>query len=387
MKTRKEIFLLGSALMSLLMLFGNSCTSSKEKGFILEIKNPSSLAIDTTLVEIPFDSIADQAQEGQFIVQDQHQKELPYQISKDPKSGKKLLLVPLKFDGDETHSLNIIPGTSTKVETMVYGRVHEERDDDFAWENNRNGYRVFGPALEAKGEISSGIDFFTKRTTKIVLDEWFAAEIANPHSYHIDRGEGMDFYAVGRSLGLGMSAPMIEGELYYSNNYTNVEILEDGPLRMIFRLSYAPYEAKDETIRESRTIVCDAYSNLNHHYVSYEFDKLEDLEIGMGCVTRDEDAPQFMIDKNGVGAYAEPEIEGKGVIFAGLVSPQAFIQSGIIDHHLLGTVKVKSGEMLDYYSGGSWNKGYYNTFKDWENYLCNQLRYLKHPLEIKVVKK
>ena len=40
----------------------------------------------------------------------------------------------------------------------VFGRHVPERKDDFAWENDRIAFRMYGPALEADGEISSGID-------------------------------------------------------------------------------------------------------------------------------------------------------------------------------------------------------------------------------------
>ncbi|HWI56372.1 MAG TPA: glycoside hydrolase family 88 protein, partial [Bacillota bacterium] len=47
---------------------------------------------------------------------------------------------------------------------IAYGTFMPQRKDDFAWENDRVAFRIYGPALEATGEISSGIDIWCKRT-------------------------------------------------------------------------------------------------------------------------------------------------------------------------------------------------------------------------------
>ena len=46
---------------------------------------------------------------------------------------------------------------------FAYGTFMPQRKDDFAWENDRIAFRVYGPSLERTGEISSGIDVWCKR--------------------------------------------------------------------------------------------------------------------------------------------------------------------------------------------------------------------------------
>ncbi len=58
-------------------------------------------------------------------------------------------------------------------EPLVFGRAIPERKDDFAWENKVVAYRIYGPALEATGEISSGIDVWSKRIPNFVVDSFY----------------------------------------------------------------------------------------------------------------------------------------------------------------------------------------------------------------------
>jgi len=95
---------------------------------------------------------------------------------------------------------------------LVFGREAPERKDDFAWENQMVAYRVYGPALEAAGEITSGIDVWSKRLPAFVIDSFYKrdAEGARTHnpalSYHKDDGVGLDSYQVGPTRGCGGTA-------------------------------------------------------------------------------------------------------------------------------------------------------------------------------------
>lgn len=51
-------------------------------------------------------------------------------------------------------------------ETQVTGRLYPERADDVAWENEKVGFRIYGPATQAKGERSFGYDIFFKYPDK-----------------------------------------------------------------------------------------------------------------------------------------------------------------------------------------------------------------------------
>ncbi len=67
--------------------------------------------------------------------------------------------------------------------------------EDFAWENDRIAFRVYGPALA--GEVNNGIDVWTKRVRSLIVQKWYReSEGSSPgkDNYHVDRGEGADFF-------------------------------------------------------------------------------------------------------------------------------------------------------------------------------------------------
>lgn len=91
------------------------------------------------------------------------------------------------------------------------------------------GLQVIWPALKATGEINNGMDFWAKRTEKLIIDKWYVNDLSGAASYHDDHGEGVDFYKVGRTLGLGMTAPFHNDTLCLGDNFVSVEILDAGP--------------------------------------------------------------------------------------------------------------------------------------------------------------
>src|ERR1700731_170737 len=80
---------------------------------------------------------------------------------------KLLIAVQLPASGQLT--IDFVPSNnSAPPPPLVFGREAPERKDDFAWENQFVTYRVYGPALEATGEIASGIDVWSKRVPNFV---------------------------------------------------------------------------------------------------------------------------------------------------------------------------------------------------------------------------
>ncbi len=109
----------------------------------------------------------------------------------------------------------------------VYGRFVRERHDDFAWENDRVAFRIYGQALETFEKeplTSSTVDAWSKRTRRLVLNDWYLVD-----DYHRDHGEGGDFYSAGRTRGCGGSGLMVDGALAVSKNFRSSRVLASGP--------------------------------------------------------------------------------------------------------------------------------------------------------------
>ena len=128
-----------------------------------------------------------------------------------------------------------------KEDFRVYGRFVRERFDDFAWENDRVAHRVYGPALETWQKeplTSSGVDVWMKRTRALIVNDWYMVD-----DYHVDHGEGGDFYSVGPSRGCGGSGIWKGGRLFVSRNFRESRVFANGPIRLVFELHYEPWDA------------------------------------------------------------------------------------------------------------------------------------------------
>ena len=85
-------------------------------------------------------------------------------------------------------SLNLVKGQSAVFPAQTYGRYVPERKDDFAWENDKIAFRMYGKELEkTPAEMAYGIDVWTKRTTRLIINERYKRG-----EYHVDHGDGLD---------------------------------------------------------------------------------------------------------------------------------------------------------------------------------------------------
>lgn len=275
--------------------------------------------------------------------------------------------------------------------SKTFGRLVPERLDDFAWENDCIAFRMYGPALQATGEVSSGIDVWGKRTGRLVINDWY-----KKNDYHNDHGEGMDFYGVGTTLGAGGIAPFPDGRLYPSKNFVSYRVLQNGPLRTEFQLNYAPWKAGNMQVAETKTITLDAGSYLNKIEVNYRFaaPKLS-IAIGIARVPQDNDYWSKTGNDHSILAYRQSGDYGS--LNIGVLVPRKGeikqIDSAHKDHylhtgHFLLTTTLAKGRPLVYYQGASWNRqGIITTMEQWKQYLIDKEQQLKNKLIINVTGK
>jgi pectinesterase len=158
---------------------------------------------------------------------------------------------------------------------------------DYAWENDHVAFRVYGPALGA--EVNNGIDVWTKRVDYPVVAKWYKESESSPpghDSYHVDRGEGADYFAVGRSLGAGGSGLWLDRTLVQPGVFRSYKTLADGPVRVSFALTYH-WVIGGDSLTEEKIISLDAGQNLNR--IETRFDgraATTDLMIACGLVSR-----------------------------------------------------------------------------------------------------
>lgn len=378
-------------LLSALALTG--CMSS----YKVEISNPLPLDREDEVVEISLPGKA--VKEGDITVSDSNGKQVPYQITAD---GRILFLSSVK--ASSTSEYTISKGVPEKFDTICCGSFRADRMDDFIWENDKSGYRTYGPALQKKGEKAFGYDIFTKSVDyPVMTDRFDKALYGDPKiSFHLDHGDGMDSYGVGPTLGCGADAIVAGDSLVYPWCWTEYEILESGPVRFKARFSYSPVVIDGKEVIEQRTITLDRGSHLNK--VEVEFAGLEkDYPIAAGVVVHPENPEAYRFASDSCGGYVaysdlgDRNVGQNGEIYVGAVftgelqeigfkpfsADEIKCRNGALGH-VLAVGTYSPGQKYTYYFGSGWSKGGIKDSDNWEGYLKEFLKKQTFPSTIKI---
>ena len=383
----KSLLLL--SLILLTTLFPGCSTSQNQ--LTLHVQNPGSIDRQNEMAEVAWKDIRQNlslSENQTIIVTDSLGEQVPYQLVTNGSDTVEALLFPVSLSAGQTASFHVSAGVPEPIQPLVYGRLVPERKDDFAWENNRTAFRVYGPALKATGEISNGMDFWAKKTDSLIIDKWYQNDLSGVASYHEDHGEGLDFYKVGRTLGLGMTAPADNDTLCLGHNFVTAEILDNGPLRITFKLTYDPYLAGRHEITETRIISLDAYSLFNKVTNIFETDTT-DLTVATGIVmpqeNPEENAANTTFGENtGIIAYETPGNETNGIIYTAAIHPNGFGFIKVSNGHYLGLNSYQPGNRYTYYTGGGWSKAGFNSFEDWIQFVKSEKEKIDQPFIITI---
>jgi hypothetical protein len=386
--------LLAVACLSFLFVSLPLCTAAQE----LRLTNPLSIARGEEVVEIPLLQITQHfhwslAQLQSLVATDAATNlRIPSQLFSerpDADPDTLLLLVKLPANGVLNVAFRLDP-TASSQEAMVFGRTVPERKDDFAWENKIVAYRIYGPALEATGEISSGIDVWSKRIPNFVVNDFYkrdheAALTHNPAlSYHKDNGIGLDSYDVGKTRGCGGTAVWDDGKLIVSKNYTSVSIIAAGPVRFEFEISYAPWAAAGTTVTETKRISLDAGSHLNKIVSTFTFDGDKLLNVAAGIAIHEGTVATFPAGDSIASVWDTPQIPSAGRIATALVSlPGEKARTLAAANHALMIFERRSGAPFTYFAGSGWSKADMPNEEDWNSYLKIFQQLHEHPVEFR----
>lgn len=230
--------------------------------------------------------------------------------------------------------------------------------EDLAWENDRIAFRVYGPALAA--EVSNGVDVWSKRVRYPIIASWYSRDTATgpeKRSYHVDHGEGADFFSVGRSLGCGGSAIWDGDSLLQPGVFASYRILSTGPTRAQFELTYRPVRLRGRAISETRRITLVAGEHLNRIEVTYQADGTPVLiPFAVGLVKR----KNVVATQNGaerwISLYGPTNDDAaNGALGMGAILPGASFKRISEDKtHILLHGEVRTGEVVTYYAGAGW---------------------------------
>ena len=354
----------------------------KENAPILTLYNPTGLERSEEIVSVPckklFSFLKITGIKKYRILDPITGIEIPYQWERLGNEAPVNLLVQVNITAGSTVFLEFSDQGPSPLVPKTFARFVPERLDDFAWENDRIAYRMFGKALEGSSGDAYGIDIWVKRTGRLVLNERYKRG-----EYHIDHGDGMDYYDVGFSLGAGNIAPYLNDSIWYSKNYRHWTILDNGPLRSSFQLEYDNWNVNGDAVRVSKTISLDAGSQLNRIEVRFDYAFDRSLPAVVGIVKRKDPGVEWLDEKKEVMGYWEPANKNNGTTGVGCLFTSPVQQMMIRHGQLLTELEYTPGHPLVYFAGAVWDKAAkIIDAKGWFHYLEDFQFKLNHPLEI-----
>jgi rhamnogalacturonyl hydrolase YesR len=268
----------------------------------------------------------------------------------------------------------LTPPTAEEQRPRAVARFAPDRFDDLLWENDRVAHRIYGPALEAREAPSgSGIDVWAKRVRWPFMDR----QLRFPN-YHTDRGEGLDYYDVGRGRGAGGLGVWYDNKLWTSRNFQTYKILETGGDEAKFEVSYAPWPVDiGRQVSETRTFDLPLGSNFTRMVSTLQSDQSTPLTVAIGISKRQNDAGRGYVTKdaaNGRLMFWEPNDPAHGSLGIAILVDPAIVQGFTEDaDNYLILLRVTPGQPFVYYMGSAWDHGLdFSSREAWETFAAGQ---------------
>lgn len=261
------------------------------------------------------------------------------------------------------------PGSYTIADSPEVPRTYvtSARGRDVAWENDRVAFRVFGP--EVRNKVGSGVDVWAKSVDYPVLDRWYRLA-EEGHDYHTDRGEGCDFYDMGKRCGCGGLGIWADGQLYAPETFDTFRINKNQDDGVRFTLNYETWDVPGLTITESRIIEMENGSNLFKVTSTLKSDREEELVVAIGLTTYG-NADISRDETRGIlSVWEQIEAEHGHLGTAVLVSTRDFAGFASYNGDELVLLKVKTNIPFSYYAGAGWSKSrFFKGNDNWKSYL------------------
>lgn len=341
-------------------------------------------------------------------VKDARGRVLPHQVTniapqaKDPNNEGiaygELLFQHSFAAGEKSASFTIerIDGVAPPFPVKAFARHVPERLDDFAWENDKVAHRTYGPALAAPAPagvvkevlVTSGLDLWFKRVDYPIVDRWYNK--GHDH-YHKDQGEGMDMYNVGKSRGAGGAGIWIGETLHTGVNWASYKILANGPIRAVFELHYAPWDAGGRQVSEVKRFTVDAghwLDRIESTFTTAAGDTAAlTVAIGLNKAPGDKGQdPKIQVGRDGKVLLQWVEQKSNDAFGTAVVLPAAegFAQDPLNE---LIYATATPGQPLRYYAGGAWSRaGEITSRARWQQVAQDQAARDASPVRVNLAK-
>lgn len=229
----------------------------------------------------------------------------------------------------------------------------EDRKADIAWENDRAAYRIYSPQVRHK--VSSGVDYWAKRVDYPILAKWYAKEAAGG-SYHVDDGEGCDFYVVGKNRGIGGIGIWEQDTLWVPEPYESYCIDYCTPDSLQFSVMYPAIVTAEDSVILAQTISMKQGSYYYKASVSARTASGKGVTLAAGLTTfggerisRDEAHGSLnVIERIGeIGESVGASLVADKACFKGFAS---FAQDELV------LMDIPEGACAEFFAGAAWSR-------------------------------
>lgn len=236
-----------------------------------------------------------------------------------------------------------------------------------AWENDRIAFRVFGPAVRQK--VGSGIDVWTKSVDFPIVEKWYRLN-AQGHDYHVERGEGLDFYHASRLSGCGGLAIWRQDRPFAAQTFATHRIVRNEPEGIEFSLEFDPWDAGGLQVAEQKTI--RLVPGTNFFQVTSVIRAKDEAEITVGIGLTTFGHPDLIEEpaKGLLSAWEQIDAAHGTLGSAVVVDPAQFAGFAGTGPDRFVLVKVMPNQPFTYYVGAGWSGNVrFRKPQSWRDYV------------------
>jgi unsaturated rhamnogalacturonyl hydrolase len=369
-------------------------SSGQESAITVRATNPLDAGRPAETVELTAAALGGRAAAGdlgKLVVVDRRngQEVLAQAVDEDGDGMPDRLVFQADFRPRETLEFVVSAAEARKApagDYRVYARFVRERQDDFAWENDRVAFRMYGPALETFDKeplTSSAVDVWCKRTRRLVLNDWYLGD-----DYHRDHGEGGDFYPAGRTRGCGGSGLVLDRALAVSRNFRSSRVLASGPLRVVFELTYPEWDKPGLKAVEVKRVTLDAGSQFNRFQSFYTVEGEGPVSWAAGIRTPDGAPPRVERERGTVRTWEHLTRYGENgwLGCAVVIDPAVVVDVLDAGGSRLLVARTARGAPATWYAGSGWDRsGEFPDQAAWDRHVDAFVARLRSPLVVEVL--
>lgn len=381
----------------------SACSDNSAGAIIVTNDSPTDRADEIVELSPAPEILSDTA--SAYVIADAAGLPVTFQITHDG-----ALIFPASVKADQSATYNIIKRTDlnedllkssmamTEASNIAY-TVRPDCQDDFAWENEHSGYRLYGPSFKKGGGKVHGYDIWCKRGPAPIVNRFYNLDHGPEKiTYHKDHGEGFDGYTVGPTLGAGANALMLDSAICYPTAYDSYELLDNGPLRLTVRFTVdsIPFgndaSGAQRYITETRTLSLDRLSHFNKVSTVYEgVDSPTPIVAGIVVHADKPDGYTLIPDADAISVIdlSDDTSVDNGEIYVGAIVPGAdtlrYAAFDEVKANAVGQALASStytpGVPFVYYWGSGWSKGSVPDSARWQSIISARKQAIDAPLK------